>query len=487
MLANHLEKNVYRKIVLCEQMYKSERIEIQYYVNVFQIFRTTLLTDIEDIVELLEDTILDFRKDKQYVYLKFNPEIPLYEIRKRIYRKSLFLKTCAMFVGRRFNYLDLVQQDFISVSKAYLLKDRAVAFFENIGLSQQAGQLTLSEFQTRLLSIYFSTKIDVPELPQPTLGYQRACKCLLDFIEQHFFATVFSPENRYFLEQGLYLAYHRHTASPIDIDLDYIVELKRRPMYDLVKSYWEESSLSAYLPDSELVFVVSLFTFCEYSAAELNYFFYQYVEKTQETYLNQRQDVVRLIERFEETFEMDLMNNTVFKKAIIHLTRSAWRNYQFLVHEHFYPLGPENREIATKIKRIIIQWEEENGHQLVIARNLIHRFANEVSHVLEFEKPSFDIKIVTDSHIKFIAYKEFFEQFQIFDFTIEQRMYRSLKEATHQTKKNSNQVIFCETTLIPPNDCTPQMFPISIERLSEPAFYVFCLQLYEQHVEKLAE
>lgn len=129
MLEKYLEKNIYRKIVLLEALYKYEKIDITHYIEIFEAFPTTVQNDLEDLVQILDMYILSYEKQKKYFYVEFNKDIPLFEIRKIIYQQSLFLKTCTKFLEQQFNYLDLVEEEFISVSKAYNLKKKAEAFF----------------------------------------------------------------------------------------------------------------------------------------------------------------------------------------------------------------------------------------------------------------------------------------------------------------------------------------------------------------------
>jgi len=483
MLEKYLEKNIYRKIVLLEALYKYEKIDITHYIEIFEAFPTTVQNDLEDLVQTLDIYILSYEKQKKYFYVEFNKDIPLFEIRKIIYQQSLFLKTCTKFLEQQFNYLDLVEEEFISVSKAYNLKKKAEAFFSACHLDFENERLNSSEFETRFLYLYYLTKIDINYETNQTIEFEEACEDMLDLIEHEFSTRVYTEESRYFILQGMNIAYSRQDKEKLELEEKVIVDLKKRPIFKLVEQAWKSLNMERFLPEHEIVYVVSLFNSCEYSFSQLENLFEDH-EKLRSTFLVGRPDIIRLIQYFEEEFDQILLGDFSFEEGIIRLTRNAWYNHQVLVHGSFYTLHPKNEELFQRIVKVLFKWGQGIKNLLVIDTNLIYRFIDEAGPILMQEKLLFRLKIVTDSDSKFLLYQSKFSEFNVFDIVLENKFYRSIYEVEGYDQSIRNEYIFCEEALIPSVlEDHPHIIPISVDMLLDHSFLLVCMKPYQHFME----
>lgn len=159
MIERHMEKNLFRQLVLLEKFYSSHTISSKILSNLLEVFPQTIEADIEILCELFDYAILATEKSKTDYCILFDKEIPLYQLKQDIYKQSTFLQVCTQFIDHKVNYLDIVETHFISVSKAYSLINKALFFFKNNGLKQENGQLVLNEIEWRLIMLNLTLKL----------------------------------------------------------------------------------------------------------------------------------------------------------------------------------------------------------------------------------------------------------------------------------------------------------------------------------------
>lgn len=241
--------------------------------------------------------------------------------------------------------------------------------------------------------------------------------------------------------------------------------------------------MERFLPEHEMVYVVSLFNSCEYSFSQLENLFEDH-EKLRSTFLVGRPDVIRLIRCFEEEFDQILLGDFSFEEGIIRLTRNAWYNHQVLVHGSFYTLHPKNEELFQRIIKVLFKWGQGIKNLLVIDTNLIYRFIEEAGPILKQDKLLFHLKIVTDSDSKFLLYQSKFSEFNVFDIVVENKFYRSIYEVEGYDKSIRAEYIFCEEALIPSRlEDHPHIIPISVDMLLDHSFLLVCMKPYQHFME----
>lgn len=490
MIERYMEKNLFRQIVLLENLYSSTRVSIKKMAELLDVFPKTIESDIEKIISEFDFAIQMSNKSRSLYYVLFDQEIPLYKLKQSIYQQSIFLKVCAHFALDKFDYLELVETDFISVSKAYALKNQALDFFNRIGLKESKGQLILSEIEWRLVSLNILVRMDEGLDFTHPVDFEIACEELISTVENKFSKRVYDKDSKYFIVQGMYLSYQRQKENPIEFDDFYKTEIKQRPIYNIIVTAWKESKIKAYLDESEIEFITFLFNACPYSFDQINDLFEDH-DEVREIFITNKPKMLELVQTFSELAEQELLGNPSFEQAIVRLFRTAWRNYQPLIPDRTYLLDPSLVPIYSIVTSIIIKWGEEFDNELHLDQNTINRFIDECAQYLLVKRPVVNIIIVTDSHSKYLIYKDLLRS-NIFEPKIASRIYHELDELDFSEVKKQNAMILCEKRLLKEvSDDSIDILPISLNKVTELGFIISFFQWVEinrnKQKEKIAE
>ncbi|MHC5227033.1 hypothetical protein ACYSNW_02005 [Enterococcus sp. LJL99] len=486
MIERYMEKNLFRQIVLLENLYTSTRVPIKKMAELLDVFPKTIESDIEKIIIEFDYAIQTSNKSRSLYYVLFDQEIPLYKLKQSIYQQSIFLKVCGHFALDKFDYLELVETDFISVSKAYALKNQALDFFNRIGLKESKGQLVLSEIEWRLVSLNVLIRLDEGLDFTHPVDFEIACEELIDTIENKFSKRVYDKDSKYFIIQGMYLSYQRQLENPVQFDSFYKAEIRRRPIYTNIVTAWQESKLKEYINESEIEFITFLFNACPYSFEQINDLFEDH-EEVRKIFITSKPKMVELVETFSELAEKNLLGNQPFEQALMRLFRTAWRNYQPLIPDRTYLLAPSLVPIYSIVTSIIIKWGEEFDNELHLDQNSINRFIDECAQYLLVKRTVVNIIIVTDSHSKYLIYKDLLRS-NIFEPRIDPRIYHDLDELDLLEVKKKNAMILCERRLLKEvSDESIDILPISLNKVTELGFIITFFQWVETNRNKQRE
>lgn len=482
MIERHMEKNLFRQLVLLEKFYSSHTISSKILSNLLEVFPQTIEADIEILCELFDYAILATEKSKTDYCILFDKEIPLYQLKQDIYKQSTFLQVCTQFIDHKVNYLDIVETHFISVSKAYSLINKALFFFKNNGLKQENGQLVLNEIEWRLIMLNLTLKLENYISYSHPVEFELACDKLIYHVEHSFSKRIYDKSSKFYILNGLYLAYSRQQEHPINFDAVFINEIKRRPIYELVNKSWQASGLDQYFTESEIVFITLLFNANDYTFDNSHDLLIDH-QKIRDIYIIQRPEMLKLIEQFSELAGTNLLGNPAFEQSLIRLVRSSWLNYQGLLNNDIHLIKPDMKPFVSKIKGMLIEWGKHFPIDIYFDTNIINRFIDESAQLLLIRKKNVQIVVVTDSHTKFLIYRDLLEN-NLFNMHIEPRIYRNLFEVDISQQKHKNAIVLCESNLYKQIDITGiNISPISLHQVTQPRFISKFFQLLENQAE----
>lgn len=478
MIERYMEKNLFRQLYLVEKLYEKMTISFKEMADLLEVSPRTIEKDLEQVMDTINFAIIENVHLKASYYVKINHDFPLFVLKQYFYKESLFLKVYSKFVLGQFNYLDIVDDDFISVSKAYTLKNQAMDYFRNLDLKENCGSLVLSEIEWRLITLNLMVRVDEGVEYIHPYEFEIACDELIIAIEKNFSKRIYDEDSKFYLRHGMFLAYLRKETHPIQFDPIYEAEIKKRPIYQLVKRAWDNSLFSEYLPESEMVYIAFLFNACPYTFSELEDLFKDHQE-IREIFIENRPMTSELIRTFSEIAGQPLEHNIAFEQALIRLFRTAWKNYQPLIPDKIYLLTPELRKTNQIITETFIAWGKSFSINLFLDQNMINRFIEECAQFIIRKKTVVSIVIVTDSHTKFLIYQSLLKG-NIFSPRIEQHIYRSLEELSQTEINYDSSIIACEKNILLKSSKEQQhLLPISLDDITSPTFARHFFELLE--------
>ncbi|BDP97518.1 hypothetical protein EfmGK961_13340 [Enterococcus faecium] len=122
MLENYIERNIFRKVYLCEQLFEFQEIDIEQTAISLRVTTPTILHDLESLAECLEYCIKEQVREKHKYKLVFKHGIALSELTQFLYGQSYFLKFLSYYFNGIFTSTELADLEFISLSKVYTIK-----------------------------------------------------------------------------------------------------------------------------------------------------------------------------------------------------------------------------------------------------------------------------------------------------------------------------------------------------------------------------
>ncbi|ROX53546.1 hypothetical protein EGW36_12775, partial [Enterococcus faecium] len=119
MLEKYIERNIFRKVYLCEQLFEFQEIDIEQTAISLGVTTPTILHDLESLAECLEYCIKEQIREKHKYKLIFKRGIALSELTQFLYGQSYFLKFLSYYFKGIFTSTELADLEFISLSKVY--------------------------------------------------------------------------------------------------------------------------------------------------------------------------------------------------------------------------------------------------------------------------------------------------------------------------------------------------------------------------------
>lgn len=182
MLENYIERNIFRKVYLCEQLFEFQEIDIEQTAISLRVTTPTILHDLESLAECLEYCIKEQVREKHKYKLVFKHGIALSELTQFLYGQSYFLKFLSYYFNGIFTSTELADLEFISLSKVYTIKKIVLDFFkENDYLKNK--EIIIPEFDSRniLLDWAFEQTAQPVAIRIPTHGVEHGTAIANDY------------------------------------------------------------------------------------------------------------------------------------------------------------------------------------------------------------------------------------------------------------------------------------------------------------------
>lgn len=354
MIYNYIEKSLLRAVELVDLLLGEQYISTAAISASLTCTPVTVAGDINYLRNTLHITVLeneagDYRIDP---FTEGNRD----SIGKKIYAESLFLRALAYFLhpsGKK--YIDFIDEQFISVSKGYLLRATVEKFLREIGLMISDNCITGDLIKIRFLTSILTRQFGLALI---TMNKEITAKArhVLDVVEQSLNIT-FSNSERNFFDSLLQttvastmltgnLHFPKETLASINNYLrpkDFEEAIERN-FSDVWGDHFEEEYLFSVLS----LMIINTHVFDITMAPET-------LAAYRENFLNDP-SVKRLTDLFEQTFSMPLVSKDWFLSAIFIFLKDITLELHPLTSTEYLRIGRTDGELYGKVEQIIKQW-----------------------------------------------------------------------------------------------------------------------------------
>ncbi|MBK5132695.1 helix-turn-helix domain-containing protein, partial [Enterococcus faecium] len=124
MIEQYVEKDILRQIKFVEYLLDNDKLRVSDLAKHFSVSNQTIFNDMENINVTLEGKMQLVNYHGYVSYFKLEKEKSNYDLLRRMYSESKFLRICARYSLNQTNYTELEYHEFLSVSTIFKLKKR---------------------------------------------------------------------------------------------------------------------------------------------------------------------------------------------------------------------------------------------------------------------------------------------------------------------------------------------------------------------------
>ncbi|MGM9902760.1 MAG: DeoR family transcriptional regulator [Enterococcus sp.] len=460
MIEEYIEKEIMRQVKLTEYLYECKKLSIADVAQRLEVSFNTIKRDFQRLVLQLEDYITEYEITKTHMIIWFNSDYTRYDLIKEIYSYSKFLNVCLRYLKGKSDYLDIVESEFVSVTKAFQLKKNVEKYFLEIGILNEDKEWIGDESTIRLvmLTVLARQPLDYNSLDQS----QEFVEKLLSDLSNSY---PINTREYTFLTLAVYLTVTRYKEHPMQLQpLSRKYNLRESLVFKGIETNAKLFFENYDLNHNEIFFLTSIYKNISLNSDSFMtiQLHYQYERKN---VIESNTEIQTLIFQFEEEFQNSLFNQIIFERPLITFCYSICNNVQnFLLYRHHY-LNTKQLQLKKQIIKVLHQWKEKVWPELPFNFNdlAIEWFTSQVAASLVFkEKQKRVFFIVAESEETHILYREVLSHWLNLDYnTIDSFLYYSVDQLPAYINRNPH-IIVCDRSVLSVFEVNlPQLFPIS--------------------------
>ncbi|EME8077232.1 helix-turn-helix domain-containing protein, partial [Enterococcus faecium] len=156
MIEDYIEKDIIRQVKLTEYLYDLKILYVKEVAKRLNVTFNTIKRDFSKIAAILADYIEYSEITSTTIHLSFFSNFSRYDLIKELYKESKFLRVCSRYLMGDKNYTTIVDEEFVSVAKAFKIKKEVEKYFKSAKIMDEDGNLLDKELEMRfvILSVW---------------------------------------------------------------------------------------------------------------------------------------------------------------------------------------------------------------------------------------------------------------------------------------------------------------------------------------------
>lgn len=478
MIDNFIEKDIIRRVKITYVLYECRPVKIGELAENMNASFNTIKKDCQKIASKLEDDIVSYSISRSELSFQFKQDTSCYELVRKLYADSPFLKVCYRYLLGKNNYTAISEEEFISVTKVFNLKKKAERYFiQSLGTNSKGKVNFENHLKLRYLFLTIWMRgIGTSELNNQPL-FLKSEQIAHDLGE--LLKNRFSKKSLLYLQYAIFLSINKKETLAIDDET--IMFLKTGIIFNSIKTCFLQHDLD--IDDGNIAFISLIYKNLPYNPDS-----YQLIEVDYQYYRNRLlksyPSVVQLIRNFEAAFEMNLLGEIEFEKPLMDLvyTTSLGIN-EFLLNQYYFT-NCSDRYIKEKVSQTIRLWLKDNFlSNITMSESIILQFCHLVMPILKKgEKKKTPIILVAKDEYSHMLFRNNINKIISENyFFINDEIYYSIDEIP-ELFFNINCFIVCERCLL--DQEKKFILPISINNLTNDlkdiSNYIFSCVLTKQ-------
>ncbi|EOS7927041.1 helix-turn-helix domain-containing protein [Enterococcus hirae] len=465
MIEDYIEKDIIRKVKLIEFAFELKRINVGESAERLGVTFNTIKSDFQKLSILLKNEIKFYKMTSSHILIFFKPHIRRYDLIKIIYQDSNFLKVCSRYIIGEYDYLTLVDEEFLSVTKAFKIKKDVENYFSEalLPLSDNPEETYELQYRFLILSIWMRCDYLNSEVNWNIMAKaEHYTDTVLNILSNRLNKTQYT-----FLKLSIYLALSRRKSNLIVIPSETMNILENGLIFNMFQDIFNKTEDDEILKKEEIAYLSIIYRTLPYNSP--NYFMidldYQYVRNR---LVAEFKEIDVLIELFEKEFGVNLYGDILFEVPLFNLLYTCALNIgNFLVTKHTF-LSTQQMELLQRVKQIFKKWGQELEPPIrYIPYFHLQAFCQLTSFVLtNGSKHKIGVIIVAESELSHITFRKSLEKkLSLSDVILDTTLYYSLEDVPQYIMK-SDHLIICERTLLDEESMkNEKVYPISLSSL----------------------
>lgn len=474
MLEKYIEKNIFRQIYLCQQLYQKKEITLQDMAERLNVCTITISNDLDLLEESFESEITSFEKSRSSCRASFDPSYSLLELTQRIYRRSDFLRVLNDFLKGDTHWSEIAEKEFLSTSKIYQIRATIFSFADELGYLLPNHQIQFPEKDLRCLLLTIARYTgDCSAIPFNKLVASSAEK-LIDYVEKHFFARDYPLDEREMIVLGIQLSSQRARHAPIAFSNEEKESAEQTPLFRLLREGLKTLEFAVCANEHELFFIYSLFNARNYLCNNLELLKKDF-EVVYQNHIQRYPEIEKLLRELRTSLNISLENELLFKKAFLPFIRSTWADMQLFQPDLLYLIDKDQQSFYQAIQTVLKKWSAASQASIRWNDNLVRKLTVtlELLRKNNFAEKT-ELYIVAPSDFNFLYYRKRIEALLDDHFLISYMIYNTLNEVVDDVFFCSKRLIVCDTALYQKGLGSENtlIFPVSLKTIDKTCFEI---------------
>ncbi|WP_165005962.1 MULTISPECIES: hypothetical protein [unclassified Enterococcus] len=481
MLESYIERNIFRKVYLCEQLFEFQEINIDEAAHLLHVSTPTIVHDLESMIECLEYCIEEHEKKKHLYRIVFKHGILLSELTQFLYGQSYFLRFLSYYFKGIFCSTALSDLEFISLSKVYAIKKTVLDFFkENHYL--KAKQIIIPEFDIRNILLALVQYINWDGYENNNRDIRQACEELICYVETNFFKRRYPMEEKRYIQRGIEIALGRKN-HPISFSEQDKCEAEKKPLFQLVAQGLQEQAHRLKLQEEDVYYIFSLFNSRNYTNENMELMRKDF-DIVYEMFVSNHPILTELTNEISRQTQLTCVDHFIFKRSFLQFIRTFWGDGQIFLPEKIYLLTEKEQALYLCVVEILHSWKKKHELSIRWNENLVRKFVKSIYLTTDQESETMEreIFVVSDNPFKQIYYRQKLVGYIDEQNEINPTIYHHLDELAEEFLYASERIVFCEAAVYQKGFDTEKtkVVQISLKNIDEQ----LCRSIKSLHLEK---
>jgi hypothetical protein len=431
MLHEFIEKNINRKVYICEQLYLFGEINISQIATILETSKPTIMNDIKFIIDKLQENklIQKHTRTKDKIHIEFNKNFSILKSTQLLYNESLFLRFLIHYFENQFSIIELQKIEFLSIGTIYKFKKLVLDFFDKLGYLKENNQIIIPEFDYRNILLIVFRYTGWRSFTQLSVSITNTANKLIDYVENQFLGRFYPSDERSLIIEGYRLILLRRELYPIKFDYNIKEEVSDIPLYTFINDGL--NLLDIHLEKDEIIYLFYLFNSREYLNKDV-----QLVENDTKviysTFVRRNEVIYSLEKQINKLLHFSIKDSVLLQKSFTQFIKTLWADGQLFLPDKIFLLDNKQSLIYDEMIKLIESWKKQYNIKIRINTNLLRKFVLEIS-----------------LYKKVIANNEQIEIFIVAPTVTRHFFYREKLRSLPSTKFKINEVMYTEINTIP--------------------------------------